>query len=77
MNRLSQNELLGVVAIQSALEHAEVGRLSLGKIMLVLPLLFDKATRSVLKNKRRIPLCILLIETFQKEPMEIRIRMLL
>ena len=56
MNRLSQNELLGVVAIQSALEHAEVGRLSLGKIMLVLPLLFDKATRSVLKNKRSIVL---------------------
>ena len=56
MNRLSQNELLGVVAIQSALEHAEVGRLSLGKIMLVLPLLFDKATRSVLKNKRSVVL---------------------
>lgn len=56
MNRLSQNELLGVVAIQSALEHAEAGRLSLGKIMLVLPLLFDKATRSVLKNKRSVVL---------------------
>lgn len=56
MNRLSQNELLGVVAIQSALEHAEKGRLSLGKIMLVLPLLFDKATRSVLKNKRSVVL---------------------
>ena len=56
MNRLSQNELLGVVAIQSALEHAEGGRLSLGKIMLILPLLFDKATRSVLKNKRSVVL---------------------
>lgn len=56
MNRLSQNELLGVVAIQSALEHAEAGRLSLGKIMLVLPLLFDKATRSMLKNKRSVVL---------------------
>lgn len=56
MNRLSQNELLGVVAIQSALEHAEAGRLSLGKIMLVLPLLFDKATRSVLKSKRSVVL---------------------
>lgn len=56
MNRLSQNELLGVVAIQSALEHAEGGRLSLGKTMLILPLLFDKATRSVLKNKRSIVL---------------------
>lgn len=56
MNRLSQNELLGVVAIQSALEHAVAGRLSLGKIMLVLPLLFDKATRSVLKNKRSVVL---------------------
>lgn len=56
MNRLSQNEILGVVAIQSALEHAEAKRLSLGKIMLVLPLLFDKATRSVLKNKRSVVL---------------------
>lgn len=56
MNRLSQNELLGVVAIQSALEHAEAGHLSLAKIMLVLPLLFDKATRSVLKNKRSVVL---------------------
>lgn len=56
MNRLSQNEVLGVVAIQSALEHAEAGRLSLGKIMLVLPLLFDKATRSVLKNKSSVVL---------------------
>lgn len=56
MNRLSENELLGVVAIQSALEHAEGGRLSLGKIMLVLPLLLDKATRSVLKNKRSVVL---------------------
>lgn len=56
MNRLSQNELLGVVAIQAALEHAVAGRLSLGKIMLVLPLLFDKATRSVLKNKRSVVL---------------------
>lgn len=56
MNRIFQNELLGVVAIQSALEHAEAGRLSLGKIMLVLPLLFDKATRSVLKSKRSVVL---------------------
>ena len=56
MNRLSQNELLGVVAIQSALEHAEGGRLSLAKIMLVLPLVFDKATRAVLKSKRSVVL---------------------
>lgn len=56
MNRLSQNELLGVVAIQSALEHTEGGRLSLAKIMLVLPLVFDKATRAVLKSKRSVVL---------------------
>jgi hypothetical protein len=56
MNRLAQNELLGVVAIQSALANVEAGRLSLAKIMLVLPLLFDKATRSVLKNKRSVVL---------------------
>lgn len=56
MNRLRQNELLGVVAIQCALEHAEAGRLSLAKVMLVLPLLFDKATRSVLKHKRSVVL---------------------
>ena len=56
MNRLSQNELLGVVAIQSALEYAEGRRLSLAKIMLVLPLVFDKATRAVLKSKRSVVL---------------------
>lgn len=56
MNRLSLNELLGVVAIQTALQHAEENRLSLAKIMLVLPLVFDKATRSVLKNRRSVVL---------------------
>jgi hypothetical protein len=56
MNRLSHNELIGTVALQSALENSSNQRLSLAKAMLVLPLLFDKAVRSVLKNKKSIVL---------------------
>ncbi|ANK94810.1 MULTISPECIES: three component ABC system middle component [Rhizobium] len=56
MNRLSQNELIGTVAIQTALEHSKECRLSLAKTMLVLPLLFDKAVRSVLKRKNSVVL---------------------
>jgi hypothetical protein len=56
MNRLSQNELLGTVAIQSALENSMENSLSLAKAMLVLPLLFDKAVRSVLKRKNSVVL---------------------
>lgn len=56
MNRLSHNELLGAVALQSALESSDNHRLSLAKAMLVLPLLFDKAVRSVLKNKNSVVL---------------------
>jgi hypothetical protein len=56
MKRLSHNELLGTVALQSALESSYNHRLSLAKAMLVLPLLFDKAVRSVLKNKNSVVL---------------------
>ncbi|WNL42337.1 three component ABC system middle component [Halomonas sp. PAMB 3264] len=56
MNRLSQNELIGAVAIQSALENSTECRLSLAKAMLVLPLLFDRAVRSVLKRKNSVVL---------------------
>jgi len=56
MNRLSQNELIGTVAIQSALENSTGRSLSLAKAMLVLPLLFDKAVRSVLKRKNSVVL---------------------
>lgn len=56
MNRLTHNELIGVVALQSALENSPNQRLSLAKAMLVLPLLFDKTVRSVLKNKRSVVL---------------------
>lgn len=56
MNRLSQNELIGTVAIQAALQNSAEGKLSLAKAMLVLPLLFDKAVRSVLKRKNSIVL---------------------
>jgi len=56
MNRLSQNELIGTVAIQSALENSIGQSLSLAKVMLVLPLLFDKAVRSVLKRKNSVVL---------------------
>ncbi|UMM07976.1 DUF6521 family protein [Gluconobacter frateurii] len=56
MNRVSQNELIGTVAIQSALENSTERRLSLAKTMLVLPLLFDRIIRSVLKRKNSIVL---------------------
>lgn len=56
MNRLSQNELIGTVAIQSALENSIGHSLPLSKAMLVLPLLFDKAVRSVLKRKNSVVL---------------------
>lgn len=56
MNRLSQNELIGIVALQSALENSAGRSLSLAKAMLVLPLLFDKAVRSVLKRKNSVVL---------------------
>lgn len=56
MNRLSQNELIGTVAIQSALENSTDCRLSLAKAMLVLPLLFDRAVRSILKRKTSVVL---------------------
>ncbi|MDE3322359.1 three component ABC system middle component [Acinetobacter nosocomialis] len=56
MNRLFHNELMGVVAIQSALENSNEHRLSLAKVMLVLPLLFDKNIRSILKRKNSVVL---------------------
>lgn len=56
MNRLSQNELIGTVAIQSALENSIGHSLSLAKAMLILPLIFDRAVRSILKRKSSIVL---------------------
>jgi hypothetical protein len=56
MNRLSQNELIGTVAIQSALDNSERRSLPLSKAMLVLPLVFDRAIRAVLKRKNSIVL---------------------
>lgn len=56
MNRLTQNELMGVVAIQSALETSTEESLCLAKTMLILPLVFDKAVRSVLKRKNSVVL---------------------
>ncbi|KQF57977.1 hypothetical protein APC15_12125 [Acinetobacter baumannii] len=47
---------MGVVAIQSALENSNEHRLSLAKVMLVLPLLFDKNIRSILKRKNSVVL---------------------
>lgn len=56
MKNLYKNELLGTVALQSALENSEHYRLSFAKTMLVLPLVFDKSLLSVLKNKNSIVL---------------------
>ncbi|WP_194206709.1 hypothetical protein [Superficieibacter sp. 1612_C1] len=56
MNRLIQNELIGTVAIQSALENSKLNSLSLAKVMLVLLLLFDSAIRSILKRKNSVVL---------------------
>ena len=56
MNRLIQNELIGTVAIQSALENSTLNRLPIAKVMLVLPLLFDSTIRSILKRKNSVVL---------------------
>lgn len=56
MNRLSNNELIGAVALQSALQNMPDHSLTLAKAMLVLPLLFDKVIRATLKNKRSVVL---------------------
>ena len=56
MNRLSYNELIGTVAIQSALVNSKSKSISLAKAMLVLPLLFDNSVRSVLKKKNSVVL---------------------
>lgn len=56
MNRLSYNELIGTVAIQSALVNSISQSISLAKAMLVLPLLFDKSVRSILKKKNSVVL---------------------
>lgn len=56
MKRLSHNELIGAVALQSALQNVPDRRLNLAKAMLVLPLLFDKAIRANLKHKRSVVL---------------------
>jgi hypothetical protein len=56
MNRLSNNELIGAVALQSALQNMPDHRLSFAKAMLVLPLLFDRVIRATLKNRRSIVL---------------------
>lgn len=56
MNRLSQNELIGAVALQSALQNSLEFRLTLAKAMLVLPLIFDKSIRSLLKRKNSVVL---------------------
>lgn len=56
MNRLSRNELIGAVALQSALQNMPDRRLNLAKAMLVLPLLFDKTIRATLKHKRSLVL---------------------
>ncbi|MBP2545499.1 MULTISPECIES: three component ABC system middle component [Acinetobacter] len=56
MNRLFQNELIGTVAIQSALENSNEQRLTLAKAMLILPLLFDRNIRLILKRKNSLVL---------------------
>ncbi|MDH0639263.1 three component ABC system middle component [Pseudomonas shirazica] len=53
---MSQNELIGTVAIQSALENSAEHRLSLAKAMLILPLILDRAVRLVLKRKTSVVL---------------------
>lgn len=54
MNALTTNELLGTVALQTALQHAPDWRLPLSKAFLVLPLLFDRSIRKTLKDRRSV-----------------------
>ncbi|WP_250534929.1 three component ABC system middle component [Caballeronia sp. AZ10_KS36] len=54
MNALTTNELLGSVALQTALQHAPESRLPLSKAFLILPLLFDGNIRKILKDRRSV-----------------------
>lgn len=56
MTRLSQNELIGTIAIQTVLENSAGHKLPLAKLMLVLPLIFDRSIRSALKRRNGIVL---------------------
>ncbi len=51
MNRLVNNEILGLLALQTALANAERQSLQMSKAFLVLPLLFNARIRSALKRK--------------------------
>ncbi|MBB3303930.1 MULTISPECIES: three component ABC system middle component [unclassified Enterobacter] len=56
MKASSQNELIGIVAMQSALTHMPNNCLNMANAMLVLPLIFDKNIRSILKRKNSLTL---------------------
>ncbi|GLK88518.1 hypothetical protein [Pseudomonas turukhanskensis] len=51
MNPLVTNEVLGVLALQATLACMPDRTIELSNSMLILPLIFNKRTRSILKNK--------------------------
>lgn len=51
MNPLINNEILGTIALQATLTNLADRKLDLTKALLILPLFFNKRTRSLMKNK--------------------------
>lgn len=54
MNRIINNEVLGLLAIQSVLHH--MGKIDVSKAYLIVPLIFDKRIRKFLKRKNTVVL---------------------
>lgn len=52
MKALIQNEILGTIALQETLAHMPQKCMPLPNVLFVLPLLFNKKIRNILKDKR-------------------------
>jgi hypothetical protein len=68
MNSLINNEILGTIALQATLANTPGRALDLPKVFLILPLMFNKRTRSLIKsNKVKIMGSRDLVLTFPKD----------
>jgi hypothetical protein len=68
MNSIINNEVLGVLAIQATLAALPNRQLNLSKIMLILPLIYNKRIRGIFKNKKILHLSSRdLVLTFPKD----------
>ncbi|WP_236183855.1 three component ABC system middle component [Pseudomonas protegens] len=56
MNPLITNEVLGTLALQATLAYMPDQQLNLTKALLILPLIYNKRIRGILKNKKVVHL---------------------